>query len=242
MYQGGIAKFDRKTEKFQIYPVPKEWQGNHTQQSMVSPSNSHVDGKVWTNNQDTHSIYRVDVATGQYENLGEFKIPGETRTINAYGIPSDSQNNLYLLEFGANNIGRIDAKTKEFKVFSTVTPNSRPRRGRFDEQDRLWFAEYGANGIGMLDPKTGNIQEWRLPIAWSAPYHVVPDKNGNVWAGSMWTDRVTRLDPKSGTFTDYLLPRETNIRRVFVDNSTSPVTFWTGSNHGASVLKLEVLE
>jgi virginiamycin B lyase len=242
MYQGGIAKFDRKTEKFQVYPVPKEWQGNHTQQSMVSPSNSHIDGKVWTNNQDTHSIYRVDVATGQYENLGEFKIPGETRTINAYGIPSDSQNNLYLLEFSSNNIGRIDAKTKEFKVYSTVTPNSRPRRGRFDAQDRLWFAEYGANGIGMLDPKTGIIQEWKLPTAWSAPYHVVPDKNGNVWAGSMWTDRVTRLDPKSGAFTDYLLPRETNIRRVFVDNSTSPVTFWTGSNHGASVLKLETLE
>ncbi|HTF93825.1 MAG TPA: carboxypeptidase regulatory-like domain-containing protein [Verrucomicrobiae bacterium] len=242
MYQGGVAKFDRKTEKFQTYPVPKEWQGDHTQQSMVSPSNSHVDGKVWTNNQDTHAIYRVDVATGQYENLGEFKIPGENRSINAYGIPSDSENNLYLLEFGSNNIGRIDAKTKEFKVFTTVTPNSRPRRGRFDAQDRLWFAEYGANGIGMLDPKSGKIQEWRVPIAWSAPYHVVPDKNGNVWAGSMWTDRVTRLDPKTSTFVDYLLPRETNIRRVFIDNSTTPVTFWVGSNHGASVLKLETLE
>ncbi|HVO93536.1 MAG TPA: carboxypeptidase regulatory-like domain-containing protein, partial [Terriglobales bacterium] len=200
MYQGGIAKFDRKSEKFQLYPVPKEWQGDHTQQSMVSPSNSHVDGKVWTNNQDTHAIYRLDVATGQYENLGEFKIPGETRTINAYGIPSDSQNNLYLLEFGANNIGRIDAKTKEFKVFSTVTPGSRPRRGRFDAQDNLWFAEYGANGVGMLDPKSGKIQEWRLPTPWSAPYHVVPDKNGDVWVGSMWTDRVTRLDPKTSQF------------------------------------------
>ena len=96
MYQGGIAKFDRKTEKFQVYPIPKEWQGNHTQQSMVSPANSHVDGKVWTNNQDTHAIYRLDVATGQYENLGEFKVPGESRTINAYGIPSDAENNLYL--------------------------------------------------------------------------------------------------------------------------------------------------
>jgi virginiamycin B lyase len=242
MYQGGIAKFDRKTEKFQIYPVPKEWQGNHTQQSMVSPSNSHVDGKVWTNNQDTHAIYRLDIATGQYENLGEFKIPGLDRSINAYGIPSDSQNNLYLLEFGANNIGRIDAKTKEFKVYTTVTQGSRPRRGRFDAQDRLWFAEYGANGVGMLDPKTGQIQEWKLPTPWSAPYHVVPDKNGEVWAGSMWTDRVTRLDPKTSQFTDYLLPRETNIRRVFIDNSTSPVTFWVGSNHGASVLKLEPLD
>jgi streptogramin lyase len=242
MYQGGIAKFDRKAEKFQVYPVPKEWQGNHTQQSMVSPANSHVDGKVWTNNQDTHSIYRVDLATGQYENLGEFKIPGAERTMNAYGIPSDSQNNLYLLEFGSNMIGRIDAKTKEFKVYTTVTQNSRPRRGRFDAQDRLWFAEYGANGVGVLDPKSGNIQEWRLPIPWSAPYHVTPDKNGDVWVGSMWTDRVTRLDPKSSTFTDYLLPRETNIRRVFIDNSTSPVTFWVGSNHGASVLKLEPLD
>ena len=242
MYQGGIAKFDRKSEKFQVYPVPKEWQGDHTQQSMVSPSNSHVDGKVWTNNQDTHAIYRLDVATGQYENLGEFKIPGQNRSINAYGIPSDSQNNLYLLEFGANNIGRIDAKTKEFKVFTTVTAGSRPRRGRFDAQDNLWFAEYGANGVGMLDPKSGKIQEWRLPTPWSAPYHVVPDKNGEVWVGSMWTDRVTRLDPKTSQFTDYLLPRETNIRRVFVDNSTNPVTFWVGSNHGASVLKLEPLD
>ena len=242
MYQGGIAKFDRKTEKFQTYPVPKEWQGNHTQQSMVSPANSHVDGKVWTNNQDTHAIYRLDIATGQYENLGEFKIPGADRTINAYGIPSDSQNNLYLLEFGANNIGRIDAKTKEFKVYSTVTQGSRPRRGRFDAQDRLWFAEYGANGVGMLDPKSGQIQEWRLPIPWSAPYHVVPDKNGEVWIGSMWTDRVTRLDPRTSQFTDYLLPRETNIRRVFVDSSTTPVTFWVGSNHGASVLKMEPLD
>jgi virginiamycin B lyase len=242
MYQGGIAKFDRKTEQFQVYPVPKEWQGNHTQQSMVSPSNSHVDGKVWTNNQDTHAIYRLDVATGQFENLGEFPIPGAKRTISAYGIPSDSQNNLYMLEFGANNIGRIDAKTKEFKVYSTVTAGSRPRRGRFDAQDRLWFAEYGNNSIGMLEPKSGKIQEWTLPIPWSAPYHVVPDKNGDIWSGSMWTDRVTRLDPKTSQFTDYLLPRETNIRRVFVDNSTTPVTFWTGSNHGAEIVKLEPLD
>jgi virginiamycin B lyase len=242
MYQGGIAKFDRKAEKFQVYPVPKEWQGDHTQQSMVSASNSDVDGKVWTNNQDTHAIYRLDIASGQFENLGEFPIPGENRTINAYGIPTDKDNNLYLLEFGANKIGRIDAKTKEFKVYSTVTAGSRPRRGRFDDQGRLWFAEYGANGIGMLDPKTEKIQEWKLATPWSAPYHVVPDKNGDVWEGSMWTDRVARLNPKTGQVTEYLLPRETNIRRVFVDNSTAPVTFWAGSNHGASILKLEPLE
>jgi hypothetical protein len=39
-----------------------------------------------------------------------------------------------------------------------------------------------------------------------------------------------------------MLPRPTNIRRVFVDNSTTPPTFWVGSNHGASVIKLEPLD
>jgi len=57
----------------------------------------------------------------------------------------------------------------------------------------------------------------------------------------MFTDRITRLDPKSGQMTDYLLPRSTNIRRVFVDNSHTPVTFWWEMITGASIIKLEPL-
>jgi hypothetical protein len=29
---------------------------------------------------------------------------------------------------------------------------------------------------------------------------------------------------------------------VFVDDSTTPVTFWVGNNHGASIVKLEPLD
>jgi len=32
------------------------------------------------------------------------------------------------------------------------------------------------------------------------------------------------------------------VRRIWVDNSTDPVTFWVGSNHGASIIKLEPLD
>jgi len=41
---------------------------------------------------------------------------------------------------------------------------------------------------------------------------------------------------------EYLLPRTTNIRRVTVDNTTSPPTFWVGNNHGAALIKVEVTE
>jgi streptogramin lyase len=55
----------------------------------------------------------------------------------------------------------------------------------------------------------------------------------------MSNDRVVRFDPKTGQSTEYQLPKFTNARRVWVDNSTTPVTFWVGSNHGASIVKLE---
>jgi virginiamycin B lyase len=58
----------------------------------------------------------------------------------------------------------------------------------------------------------------------------------------MLTDRVLRLDPKTDRFIEYLLPRSTNIRRSFVDNSTPLPTHWSGSNHGASIVKLEPLD
>ena len=73
-------------------------------------------------------------------------------------------------------------------------------------------------------------------------YDVVPDKNGDLWTGSMSTDRIVRLNARTGQVVEYLLPRSTNVRRVFVDNSTTPVTFWVGNNHGASIVKLEPLD
>ena len=87
--------------------------------------------------------------------------------------------------------------------------------------------------------KTEKVKEWVLPTPWAQPYDVVVDKNGEAWTGSMMSDRVSRLNPKTGQYVEYQLPKTTNIRRVFVDNSTTPVTFWVGSNHGASIIKLE---
>ena len=242
MYQGGVARFDKKTEKFQTWSVPKEWQTDATQQAFVSPNASDVDGKVWVKNSDRAQILRLDPATGQWENFGSFKDPTTGRTIQSYGIPVDPQNNLYLLDFASNGVGKVDKSGKLIADYHGQIANSRPRRGRIDDQGRLWYAEYGGNAIGVLDPKTEAIKEWELPTPWGQPYDAVLDKNGEAWTGSMLSDRVSRLDPKTGTFVEYLLPHTTNIRRVFVDNSTNPVSFWTGNNHGASIIKLEPLD
>jgi virginiamycin B lyase len=156
-----------------------------------------------------------------------------------YGVISDSQNNCYVLDFFGRSVFRIDAKTGAITEYPTQLPFSMPRRGSMDGQDRLWFAEYNANRIAMLDTKTGKMSEWEMPRPWTNPYDVATDKEGNAWTAGLHADRVIKLDPKTGAFTEYQLPLTTNVRRVFVDNRGPRPVFWVGSNHGASVIKVE---
>jgi streptogramin lyase len=242
MYQAAIVKFDPKTEQFQAWTMPKEYNIDASQVNMVRPESSHVDGKVWSQNNGFAGVHRLDLATGQIETWEPFKDAPKGEPHNIYDVVPDSKNNVYFTDFRQKHIGRIDAKTGEIKLFAILTPSPALRRGQMDAQDRLWFGEYRGDKIGMFDTKTEKFTEWSMPTRWTNPYDVTLDKNEDAWTGSMLNDRVVRLNTKSGDFTEYLLPRTTNIRRVFVDNSTTPVTFWVGSNHGASIIKLEPLD
>jgi virginiamycin B lyase len=240
MYQATIAKFDPKTESFKFWPLEGEENIDAAQINMVSPQSSSVDGKVWAQNNGFAGIHRLDIATGQFETFEPFK--GASGPHNIYDVIPDSRNNVYFTDFRQRHIGRIDARTGQIKLHEIPTPNSAPRRGSMDAQDRLWFGEYRADRIGMFDTRSEQFREWQIPPKWSSPYDVVTDRNGQAWTGSMLSDQVTRLDPATGASVNYLLPRSTNIRRVFVDNSTNPVSFWAGNNHGASIVKVEPLE
>jgi virginiamycin B lyase len=249
MLQGGIAKFDRKAEKFQLFALPSGINSDVAQQAMVSPVSMHLDGKIWMNNVGIRGIHRMDLASGKFETFEPYKdLPGggaggmEGGGHSVYGIAADSKNNLYFMDFGNENIGRADAKTGALQLFPTPTRDSGPRRGRMDAQDRLWFAEYRGNNVAMFDTKTQKFTEWPMPTEYTHPYDVMVDKNGEVWTGGMTSDRIVRLDTKTGKTTEYLLPSETNLRRAYVDSRTTPVTFWVGNNHFPSVVKVEPLD
>src|SRR5262249_57433984 len=72
MFQGGLAKFDVRTQRFAMFPIPPEMNNEATQQSMVMPRRSHVDGKVWTNEVSKQAILRLDLASGRFERFEPF--------------------------------------------------------------------------------------------------------------------------------------------------------------------------
>jgi virginiamycin B lyase len=242
MFQTGLVRFNIKDNAFKVFPLPAELNNSDAQQSMVQPRQAHVDGKVWTTEIGRQVILRLDLASGEYEMIDPFKYMPEGTNHSPYGLAADERNNLFLMDFGDEVIARMDAKTLETTIYPTPAPRSRPRRTMRDAHGRIWFAEYAANKVAMFDPAKETFKEWDAPTPFTYPYDVFLDRNNDLWAGTMSSDRVLRLSPATGKSIEYLLPRQTNVRRVYVDDKTIPVTFWVGSNHGASIVKLTPLD
>jgi sugar lactone lactonase YvrE len=238
MFQAGTARFDVKTEQFQMIQLPPNMLKADSQTALIGIQNWTVDNNIWIQDPARRGVYRINMTNKKTELFEPFaKSPGSP-----YQILADKQNNLYFLNFGGAHIGRIDAKTGEMTLYPTPTRGSRPRRGRMDDEGHIWFAEFFGERVGMFDTRTERFQEWEVPGGFFAPYDVAPAKDGTVWTGGMSADRILRLNLQSGKFTEYPLPHATNVRRVFVDNNVSPPVFWTGNNHGAAVIKIEPIE
>ena len=244
MMQGVMQRFDPRTGTFEHWTNPKFDQGDAARTAMVTPTRLDVDGKVWVGADDE---YQVDIETGEWVAIDYQKgrspsEPNYNDRITSYGVAVDSQNNFYGLNLGNTYVTRVDAETMNVTPFATPTPNSGPRRGHMDPEDRLWFAEFRGNRIGMFDTRTEQFMEYEMPVEWTNPYDAIRDSAGYAWGGGMTNDYIGRVNTQTGETTMYLLPGTTNIRRVDVDNSTNPPSFWVGDNLGATLLRVEPLE
>jgi streptogramin lyase len=240
MYQGSLGNLDPKTGEISYYPLAPEYNDDRVQLNF-SGLHHEVDGKVWTKSVGTQDIFRLDLASNKWEKFHPTDELLSVKHPTIYQVMADSKNNLWMAEFTEGHLGKIDAKTAQVTWYPIPTAHARARRMQIDSEDRVLVTEYRASKVALFDTKTEKFTEYSLP-EYTFPYRANFDKNGEIWASTMSTDRVVRLDPKTGTAVQYLMPSDTNMRTVFVDNSTTPVTFWVGSNHDHRIVKVEPLD
>jgi virginiamycin B lyase len=246
-----LVKLDTKTEKFTTWTVPEKYNGPESRCAHVALGAP--DGTIWMSDSGARRMFKFYPKTGQFQAYDSF--PGYTVDKNApsietagrkskghrtYGIGVDSKGNGYFADIAGGTIGEVDAKTGHVTLYPTPTPDSGPRRTFMDSQDNYWFGENYASKVGMFDTNTKQFKEWTPPTPWSGAYPAIRDKNGEVWTVGMSTDYVYRLNPDTGAFVEYLLPTvSANLRKVDVDNSTTPVTVWVAEVHKGKLAKIE---
>ena len=93
----------------------------------------------------------------------------------------NSKNVMYFVEFSADKVATIDAKTMAIKEYALPDPGARPRRIAISPDDMIWYTDFARGFLGRLDPATGKVSEWQSPSGpKSEPYGIVFTK-GAIW-------------------------------------------------------------
>ncbi|OFW13786.1 MAG: hypothetical protein A3F70_18880 [Acidobacteria bacterium RIFCSPLOWO2_12_FULL_67_14] len=137
---------------------------------------------------------------------------------------------------------RLDLQTGEL-IENTSRHYMGSGRGSFDPEGNLWAGGKSSNGgILKFDPKTGATVEYVSPTPHVNGYSAKSDKNGDIWAGMMQSGRISRFKPKTGTWIEYVLPTPHSFDfNSWIDNSTTPPTYWYGDDSGY-IVRIQPLE
>jgi streptogramin lyase len=215
-----LVRFDPVTETFTKVAIPGQEPPNVPGFGNFSVG---PDGGVWFAR--NKAVQKFDPKTGKLLERIPFTIDLPNPYDNivtddgnfwAGGSPAGSGNTMELMDTRTNTLLEVQSFTRQ----------STPARGGFDSQGNPWFGGRGG-ALLELDVKSRQIREHWPPVPYVTFYEAMPDKRGEVWAAALHSGRVLRLDPQTEAWTQYVLPEPySHDRRTWIDNSTTPVTFW----------------
>jgi virginiamycin B lyase len=231
--QGGLARFDPKTERFEVHidqqantkydlakPVQKDPNDpfpnlpipEGTQSGGARSHTAAVDheGNIWVSGRP---LKKLDVRTGKYTYY-DVEVP------DSYGIAFDRVGNIWFAQFNSRDhqdIGMVDVKTDKITKFTPPTGVT-PRRLKIDSKGMVWIGDYFGGSLTRFDPTSGEFKVFKLPGPMPTPYGLEVDHDDNVWYASMYTDVMGKLDPKTGRVTEFPSPYgERGTRDMSVD-------------------------
>ncbi len=99
----------------------------------------------------------------------------------------------------ANQLGRLDPKTGQFRLFPTGAALAGPHGLVEDAKGAIWFTANFSAAIGRLDPADGRLTRYPLPDPSARdPHTPIFDHDGILWFTVQNGNRIGRLDPTTG--------------------------------------------
>jgi len=180
---------------------------------------------------DGGAIKKYDTATVMKTGLPVKEYPLPKGTSGTYGN-FVSRDGRYFGGGARRGILWLDTQTGEIRDVPVISGAAVNGRGDFDPSGNAW----SGGKLGTLvkyDPKTNVISEYTAPTPHVAFYTARSDDNGEIWAGEMHGGRVARFNPRTQRWIEYVLPTPlSQDYHSWIDNSTTPVSYWYGDQYG----------
>ncbi len=117
-----------------------------------------------------------------------------------HNISVDPKGIVWFAMYQANNIGRLDPTTGQFRSFPVETPASVPHGITFAEDGSIWFTEFRGKKVGHLDPETGKIAEILMNAGGNT---IAGDSKGNMYLTMYESNQIGKVDTRTGETTTY---------------------------------------
>ena len=178
----------------------------------------------------------------------EFPIP--TPSSSPTGIAVDRSGIVWVMEYGANKIGRLDPSRNIFEEFGITTSKSEATDMTIDKDDNLWFTEQDGNQVGKFNTHTLKFEEFELPVPESNPAAITVDSKGNVWFVEWNRNKITKFTPpphsppltkggNKGRFKSYDIPTPMSQPSGLVSDSKGNIWFVEKGGNKLGVLNHE---
>jgi virginiamycin B lyase len=195
-FGGYIGKLDPRTGNVTKYPMPDP--------AARDPHTLAFDksGTLWFTVQGGNFYGRLDRSTGAIK-LVQLPSPHSL----PYGMVVTPKG-IFIDEFGANRIGRIDPQTMQLHEYTLPSAGARPRRIAATPDNAIWYTDYTRGYLGRLDPDTGKVTEWASPGGpASQPYGIAAIGNALWYSESGVTpNTIVRFDVAAQTFQTWPIP------------------------------------
>ena len=184
MYQGAIAKFDPKTEKFQIFRLPPERNRDDIPAQHGDARGSTSTARSGPTTPAHRPSYGSISTTGKYEKFDPLAtMPGgRAGHIDLRHRAPIRRTTSIMTEYPeATTSCGIDAKTGKVTFYQAPTPLSRNRRGRMDDAGSLLVrANTAATRSGCSTPGRRSSRNGRCRPSSPSPMTSISDKNGEL--------------------------------------------------------------
>jgi streptogramin lyase len=206
-------------------------------------------------------LVKLDPRTGEQK---VFLLPDKRAGV--HDMTQDRQGMLWVLEFGRNADGSVEAlgsgseltsriigfnpKTEKWEHQADPDPDNVIRAthkgplmgGLVDSKGQVWAHWMQTGAISKYDPKTGKAETFRIPTPNAVPYGACVDPFDNIWVAEWSGGKLARFDQSTGAWTEFVPPMyPANFRRGPESDADGNiwVGVWSAGNRPGMIAKLD---
>jgi len=148
----------------------------------------------------------IIIASGGLAMAGASDITAQETDLNpageVYEMNPDAAGNLWISDYGANQIWRVDPTTDAYTIYEDMTSAA---DARMDVSGDVWWTDVDNNDLGRISLSANEVTIWSLG-AEGYPQGLAFDDAGHVWVADWYYPNLHRFDPASGELCTCTLP------------------------------------